>query len=156
MERKMGRAPTMSVPRRLATATGNEATDILAASVGRQNPPGETSLRRKCMRAWRGSICIGVVQSMQRCRQPPLLLGAPTHSHTEQRSPRADKSSGRTRNESGDGCTWEKEEGKEGECHAENAKYLFSSRVPLLSSSEAASRQSECLREHWRGVAGVQ
>ena len=92
-----------------------------------------------------GSICIGVVQSMERCRQAPLLLGAPTHSHTEQRSPRADKSSGRTRNESGDGCTWEKEGGKEGECHAENAKYLFSSRVPLLSSSDAARVSARAL-----------
>ena len=62
-----------------------------------------------------------------------------THSHTDQRSPRADKSSGRERSE--------------GESHAGNAKYLLSSLLLLLSSFLiGCCRQRECLREYGRGV----
>ena len=84
-------------------------------------------------------ISIGAVDATPPVRQ----LAAPahsryTHSHTDQRSPRADKSSGRERSE--------------GESHAGNAKYLLSSLLLLSSFLIGCCRQRECLREYGRGV----
>lgn len=107
------------------------------------NPPGtipQLCAECACAYLYWCSRCSAARQAPSRLL--PLILGTLTHSHTDQRSPRADKSSGRERSE--------------GESHAGNAKYLLSALLFFSppSSSDAAARVlegcgvwNECKRE---------